>query len=191
MAVVGDHLADALTGLELKVVRRADAIVDVGTGAGVPALPLAIALPEADVVALDANSRKVAFVARTAATCGVENLDAVAARVEDWTEGRERFSLVTARALAPLPVVAEYAAPLLRVGGALVAWRGRRDAADERAGEAAAEELGLSVEEVRQVFPYPGAAHRHLHVLRKITPTPPRFPRRIGVARKRPLGAGV
>ena len=96
---------------------------------------------------------------------------------------------MTARALAPLTVLAEYAAPLLREGGVsspgrAVAIRRRSDGAG-----AAARELGLAVEEIRQVHPYPGAEHRHLHVLRKVAPTPDRFPRRPGMARKRPLGA--
>jgi 16S rRNA (guanine527-N7)-methyltransferase len=98
---------------------------------------------------------------------------------------------VTARALAPLAVLAEYAAPLLREGGVLVAWKGRRDAQEERDAAAAAEELGLAVEEIRPVRPYPEAEHRHLHLLRKVAPTPDRFPRRPGIARKRPLGAGT
>jgi 16S rRNA (guanine527-N7)-methyltransferase len=96
--------------------------------------------------------------------------------------------LVTARALAALPVVVEYAAPLLAVGGALVAWRGRPDRDAEATGAGAAAQVGLEPGEVRQVEPYSAARDRHLHVFRKTTPTPPRFPRRPGIARKRPLG---
>jgi 16S rRNA (guanine527-N7)-methyltransferase len=85
-------------------------------------------------------------------------------------------------------VVAEYAAPLLRVGGRLVAWRGRRDPADEAAGARAALQLGLEAREPVAVRPYPAAEHRHLHVMVKTGETPAKFPRRPGVARKRPLG---
>ena len=95
-----------------------------------------------------------------------------------------------ARALAPLAVVAEYAAPLLRIGGALVAWRGRRDAGEEVSGANAAGELGLEARAPIAVTPYPGALHRHLHVMVKVAETPAQFPRRAGMARKRPLGAG-
>jgi 16S rRNA (guanine527-N7)-methyltransferase len=98
------------------------------------------------------------------------------------------MDVVTARALAPLDVVAEYAAPLLRVGGALVAWRGQRDPEDEAAGARAAEILELSMLEPRRVEPYPGAVNRHIQIMIKRAPTPARFPRRDGVARKRPLG---
>ncbi len=113
---------------------------------------------------------------------------AVNARAESWPEGLGACDLVTARALAPLAVVAEYAAPLLALRGSMVAWRGRREPEDEAAGDRAAAELGLELGAVVRVQPYPGALHRHLHVMRKVAPTPDRFPRRPGMARKRPLG---
>jgi 16S rRNA (guanine527-N7)-methyltransferase len=86
--------------------------------------------------------------------------------------------------------VVEYAAPLLRVGGSLVAWKGRRNAGEEASAAAAAAALGMEPVGVVAVSPYPAARHRHLHVLRKVGPTPAGFPRRPGVAAKRPLRAG-
>jgi 16S rRNA (guanine527-N7)-methyltransferase len=187
---INDHLADSLVALELRPVRGAASIADLGAGAGLPGLALAIARPEAEVALVESNRRKCEFIARAATLCGLTNATAVPERAEAWEEGRERFELVTARALAPLPVVAEYAAPLLRVGGALLAWRGRLDPAAEAGNRAAAAELGLRYEEAARVEPYPGAASRHLQLLVKVQPTPARFPRRPGMARKRPLGAG-
>jgi len=188
-AALGTHLADSLVALELPVVREARAIADLGAGAGFPGLPLAIALPAAEVALVESIGRKCEFIRGAAATAGLANVEVVAERAEAWTAGLGTRDLVTARALAPLAVLAEYAAPLLREDGALVAWKGRRDEQEERDAAAAAQELGLAVEEVRAVRPYPGADHRHLHVLRKVAPTPPRYPRRPGMARKRPLGA--
>jgi len=185
--VIDDHLADSLVALELERVASARRIADIGSGAGLPALPLAIGLPQAEVEAIDSSARKTVFIARAIARCEIVNARAVTARAEDWREGLGRFDLVTARALAPLGVLAEYAAPLLELGGVLVAWRGRRDPAGEDAAGAAAALLGLEVGEVRAVRPYAGAEHRHLHVLVKVGETPPRFPRRAGMARKRPL----
>ncbi len=185
---LNDHLADSLVALELGIVRQARVIVDLGSGGGFPGLPLALALPEAEVVLIDSNSRKTAFVERAIAACGLENARAVHARAEEWPEGSDRFDLVTARALAPLDVVAEYAAPLLRIGGALAAWRGRRDPEAELAGARAANVLGLEVGEIRPVVPYPEARNRHIHLMTKLSSTPARFPRRPGMARKRPLG---
>lgn len=184
---LGVHLADSLAGLDLPVVREATVIADLGAGAGFPGLPLAVALPEADVRLVESIARKCAFITAMAEAAQITNAAAVARRAEEWPEGIGAHDLVTARALAPLGVLAEYAAPLLRDGGALVAWKGRRDDAEEAEAARAAAVLGLELEEIRPVSPYDGADHRHLHVLRKVAPTPERFPRRAGMARKRPL----
>jgi 16S rRNA (guanine527-N7)-methyltransferase len=97
--------------------------------------------------------------------------------------------VVTARALAALPVVLEYAAPLLVDGGHVVAWKGAVEAREAAAGATAAAELGLELVEARRVEPCAGARDHTLHVFRKIAPTPGRFPRRPGMAVKRPLGS--
>jgi 16S rRNA (guanine527-N7)-methyltransferase len=188
LTAVRDHLADSLVALELPEVRGAARIADLGAGAGLPGLPLAIALPAATVTLVESNGRKCDFLRSAGEVCGVANAPVVHARAEEWVDGVGRSDLVTARALAPLAVVAEYAAPLLAIGGALVAWRGRREPENEAAAARAADELGLVVRAPVRVTPYPGALHRHLHLLVKVGATPPRFPRRAGMARKRPLG---
>ncbi len=187
-AIVADHLADSLVALELPPVRTAATIADIGSGAGFPGLPLAIAIPASAVRLVESSARKCAFISRAIRTCAVANAATAHARAEAWPEGIDAFDVVTARALAPLAVVAEYAAPLLRVGGVLVAWRGRRDPDDEAAAGRAAAELGLELRERTAVRPYPSARHRHLQLMLKVRQTPARFPRRAGVARKRPLG---
>ncbi len=126
--------------------------------------------------------------AASAVSRPIENAEVVWTRAEEWSEGACANDLVVARALAAQPVVLEYAAPLLRVGGALVDWRGRRVDAEEEQAQRAAALLGMSRVEVRAVRPFPGARDRHLHVFVKERATPPRFPRRAGMARKRPLG---
>lgn len=183
-----DHLADSLVALEIEEVRRARKIADLGTGAGFPGLPLAIALPRAEVDLVEANSHKAEFVGRAFASAGITNARTVWARAEAWRDGLGRFDIVTARALGPMDVVAEYAAPLLKVGGTVVIWRGRRDPGAEARARSAGEILGLAVGEVRRVRPYTRAEHRHLHLMSKVSDTPASFPRRPGVARKRPLG---
>ena len=183
-----DHLADALVALELPVIRDARTLADLGAGAGVPGIPLAIALPEARVTLVEGNGRKCDFMRTVAMGLDLGNVEVVHGRAETWAAGVECMDVVTARALGPLDVVAEYGAPLLKIGGALVAWRGQRDLDDEAAGRRAAEVLGLSVGDPLRVEPYAGALNRYLHVMVKIEATPDRFPRRDGVARKRPLG---
>jgi 16S rRNA (guanine527-N7)-methyltransferase len=185
---IDDHLADSLVALEFEQTRSAATIADLGAGAGFPGLPLAIALPHAEVALVESSARKCAFIAEVAGACKVGNTTVVSARAEAWAEGLGRFDLVTARALAPLGVVAEYAAPLLRVGGALLVWRGKRDHEAEAVAARAASLLGLAVREPQRVQPYAGANHRHLQLMLKVSPTPTGFPRRPGMARKRPLG---
>ena len=183
-------MADSLCGLEVAALRAAGRIADLGAGAGFPGLPLAIALPGAEVDLVESAARKCAVIDRLVAAAAIANARAVPARAETWAagEGRDRYAAVTARALAPLAVLCEYAAPLLRAGGVLVAWKGARDADEEGAGARAAAAVGLEPVEVRAVTPFAGAHSRHLHVFAKVAPTPPRFPRRPGVAAKRPLG---
>jgi 16S rRNA (guanine527-N7)-methyltransferase len=184
------HLADALVALELTEVRSAKTIADLGAGAGFPGLALAVALPRCSVALVESQARKCAFIERVVAAADVQNARVVCARAEEWPEGGGANDLVTARALAAQPVVLEYAAPLLRMGGMLGDWRGRRSEAEEDAAGAAAGELGLRLVEIRWVEPYAGARDHHLHVYRKVSETPGRYPRRAGMASKRPLGTG-
>lgn len=186
--VLEDHLADSLVALDLEPVRRARRVADLGSGAGLPGIPLAIALPGTEFALVESAGRKCAFIERLAVTCSLENVEVIHSRAENWRSGIGRSDLVTVRALTALDVVLEYAAPLLVIGGLVVAWRGRRDADAEAAASRAAENLGLEVSEVRRARPYPEAHDRYLHLFLKVRETPDRFPRRAGVAAKRPLG---
>ena len=183
------HVADALVALELAPVRAARRVADLGAGAGFPGLVLATALPDAEVALVEANRRKCEFLRQAAAQMGLRNVVVVADRAESWSTGLGTRDLVTARALAPLAVLAEYAAPLLAPNGGLLAWKGRRDDREEADGAAAAAATGLELVEVRPVHPWPGAEHLHLHLYVKVGATPNRFPRRPGMASKRPLQA--
>jgi 16S rRNA (guanine527-N7)-methyltransferase len=183
------HIADSLVALELDVVSGSRRIADLGSGAGFPGLAIAIALPEAEVSLVESQRRKCEFLERMRDAAGIENARVVCARAEEWNAGVGRSDAVLARALAPQAVVLVYAAPLLRMGGALVDWRGRRDPSAEEAADRAASVLGLSRIETRHVTPFVQATDRHLHVFVKVEETPARFPRRPGIARKRPLGA--
>jgi 16S rRNA (guanine527-N7)-methyltransferase len=183
------HIADSLAALELDALSGARRIADLGSGAGFPGLALAVALPDAEVSLIESQTRKCEFLERLCTAAGVENARVVCTRAEEWGAGIGTNDAVLARALAPQAVVLEYAAPLLRVGGALVDWRGRRDQAAEREADRAAALLGLARDEVRRVIPFEGASDHHLHVFTKVAETPSRFPRRAGIARKRPLGS--
>jgi 16S rRNA (guanine527-N7)-methyltransferase len=163
-------LEDALAGAEL--VRRFDGpIVDVGSGGGTPGIPLAVSLPEREVTLLEAERRKTAFLERW--TAELPNLRVVWGRAEEQTP--ETFGVAVAKALAQPPVAVEWCLPLVREGGAVVLWVG--PSADLRAVATVASRVAGELEESP-----PGFA-----VLRKTGPTPPGFPRRAGVAKKRPL----
>jgi 16S rRNA (guanine527-N7)-methyltransferase len=176
-----EHIADSLSGLEVPELRSASRIADLGSGAGFPGLPLAVALPGASVDLVEATRRKCDVMTRLASAAGAANARPVAARVEEL--GHDSFDVVTARALAPLSVLAEYAAPLLGDEGVLVAWKGAPEVGESGAGAPVAMELEASL----PVQPFPDARSRRLLVLRKVGPTPPGIPRRPGMARKRPL----
>jgi 16S rRNA (guanine527-N7)-methyltransferase len=183
------HVADSLAGLEVDTVRQARRIADLGSGGGFPGLALAVALPDTRVTLVESVGKKCEFLRRTVDAAGLANVDVVNARAEAWSAGLGTQDVVTARALAPLNVLAEYAAPLLVAGGSLVAWKGQRDPSEEADGLAAATQLGLEALSTRAVEPFPGAEARHLYLYLKVSSTPARYPRREGMARKRPLRA--
>jgi 16S rRNA (guanine527-N7)-methyltransferase len=188
-AAVDRHVADSLSALELPELRAASSIVDIGAGAGWPGFALAAALPRARVFLIESASRRCRYLERAAADAELENVTVVHTRAESWPEGIGGHDVVTARALASLPVLCEYAAPLLREGGALVAWKGAVGAVEAADGAAAAAQVGLEPTGTHAVVPFAAARDHTLHVFRKTSPTPPRFPRRPGIATKRPLSA--
>jgi 16S rRNA (guanine527-N7)-methyltransferase len=181
------HLADSLVALDVDEIRSAGSIADLGAGAGFPGVALAVALPGTELRLIESQRRECEFLERLCASAGLANAQVVRTRAEQWQEGLSRNEVVLARALAAQPVVLEYAAPLLQAGGTLVDWRGRRNPAEEDASAIAAEALGLRLLEVRRVAPFIAASDRHLHLFLKVRDTPERFPRRPGVARKRPI----
>ena len=161
-------LEDALRALPL--LQQYDGpVIDVGSGGGSPGIPLALSLPEREVTLLDAEHRKCDFLRRWAP----RNAEVVWGRVEE--QPLERWGVAVAKALAPPPVAAEWCLPLVRTGGAAILWLG--EGADLERLVAVSEQLGAAAPEL----------HDGLAVLPKVAPTPPGLPRRVGVARKRPL----
>ena len=187
------HVADSLSGLEL--VGAPARLADVGAGAGFPGLVLAAALPATRVDLVESVGRKCEFIGRAIEVAGLDNARVVCARAESWAAeaepggGREAYDVVTARAVGRLATLAELASPLLHERGELIAWKGRRDRAEEDEVVRAAQRLAMEPGEVRWVGPYAGSENRHLHVIRKSGPTPADLPRRPGMAKKRPFGA--
>jgi 16S rRNA (guanine527-N7)-methyltransferase len=184
------HIDDALGLASIRAPLAGEQWVDLGSGAGLPGLPLAVAFPATRFTLVDAQRRRMDWVASTAARLHLENVSVVHARLEDFGRGagRERFDVATARALGPLPVVAELGLPVLRIGGTLLVPRG--DPSAEELGQLAraCEMLGG---EVREVIPNPSSPIDQVGsvvIMAKIATTSPHFPRRSGVPARSPLG---
>jgi 16S rRNA (guanine527-N7)-methyltransferase len=178
---IAAQIADALTLLPL--LHDAGELIDVGTGGGLPAIPLAIARGMR-VTLVDATAKKIAFISSTIAELGIEG-EAIAARAETLARDvrfRERFTYATARAVASAPAVIELTLPFLAPGGRALLQRGTPADAEHDAARKTALALGG---EVTVELPLEG--ERRILIVTKRSPTPERFPRRVGVAQKRPL----
>jgi len=184
------HIEDSLTGLGVGELREARRIADIGSGAGFPGLVLAVALPRAQVDQIESVGRKCEFIQRAIDAAGIANASVHNARSEDLASGerRESYDAVTARAVGRLSTLAELASPLLHEGGVLVAWKGKRDEDEEQQLARASKQLAMDPDQILDVGDRAGSKHRHLHILRKLGPTPEDLPRRPGMAKKRPRG---
>ena len=192
--IVLGHILDALSCLLVSDFYRVHSVVDVGTGAGLPGIPLTIARPDLHVTLLEATLKKAHFLQHAREMLSLPNTEVLHARAEEVgarTHYREVFELATTRALASLPVVSEYCAPLVRPGGTVLAMKGRLPRGELPQGVSASRELGMVLREVRQVKHHAGLPQkeRSLVVFDKVAPTAGAFPRRPGLAKKRPLGA--
>ena len=178
------HLLDSLTVLccaDLKGKK----LIDVGCGAGFPGVPLAIAAPTAKITLLDSLGKRMKWLEEVLPTLGI-SAECVTARAEEAVATRrESYDFATSRAVARLNILLELTAPYVKVGGAVLAMKGA--AAKEELAECgnAIKKLGLKLEEVKE-FPIDGTAHAVI-VLRKVSPTPPKYPRRFAQIKKSPL----
>ena len=190
--IVLDHVADSLSCIEAGIELRGR-LIDVGAGAGLPGVPLAIAHLHMDVTLLEATEKKAKFLRHAEEVLGVLNLNVLNMRAEDAgmsKDLRDTFDLAVARALSSLPVVLEYCAPFVKPGGSILSMKGRIDEDEIAAGRRAAARLGAELREVTRVDLREDfeQKHRHIVVFRKVAPTPSGYPRRVGLAKKRPLG---
>lgn len=183
-AVAKLHLADSLTVLKCADL-AGKSLIDVGCGAGFPGVPLKIACPELNLTLLDSLGKRVRWLEETLPSLGV-NAQCLTGRAEELvTDRRETYDFATSRAVARLNILLELTAPFVKVGGAVLALKGA--AAQEELDEAkgAIQKLGLKLE-AKKAFPIDGAGHTVL-VLRKIAPTPPKYPRRYAKIKQSPL----
>jgi 16S rRNA (guanine527-N7)-methyltransferase len=162
-------------------------VVDVGSGGGLPGLPLKIARPDLSMTLIESDQAKAAFLVRTCATLGLQGVEVVARRAEEVGQDpvyREAFDVAVARALAPMPVLAELCLPLVKVGGRLLAQKTETE--DVSAAARAIDMLGGVLNQVKAA---PSTARRAgtVVIVDKVRSTPPAYPRRPGVPARKPL----
>jgi 16S rRNA (guanine527-N7)-methyltransferase len=177
---------DSLVLLDL--LGNARSVIDVGSGGGLPGLPLKLARPDLRVTLLEANRKKAAFLTHACARLELDGVEVVAMRAEDAARLprlRDSFDVATARALSPAPVLVELCLPFVKPGGRLLAMKAEAEQELELARPAIAALNG----ELEEVVPAPSTARSlgRVAVIRKLGPTPPEFPRRAGVPNRRPL----
>lgn len=188
--VLVKHLLDSLAPLALACPPLpGQRVADLGSGGGFPGLVLAAAVVEAEFTLIEAVGKKAAFLAGARDSLRLANVTVLNMRAEEACgDGRrEAFDLVTARAIASLPVLVELAHPLLRVGGGLLAWKGPEGVREIEAAAGAMARLPAETEDLKAYELPAGLGQRLLILIRKTGPTPAGFPRRPGMAEKRPL----
>lgn len=163
-------------------------VVDVGTGAGFPGMPLQILQPKAKLTLLDSLGKRIHFLQEVCDTLGLQKTQCIHARAEEFArDHRQSFDFATSRAVAALNVLCELALPLVKVGGAFLAMKSVDSDEELRQAKSAIAQLGGSVESV-QDYTIPGTDVRHrLVIIRKVKPTPPSFPRPFAKIKKSPL----
>jgi 16S rRNA (guanine527-N7)-methyltransferase len=184
------HLDDAFGLAAIRRPEPGERWADLGSGAGLPGLPLAIAHPATSFTLIDAQRRRVDWAAATAAQLRLANVTVIHERLEDYGHGpdRQSFHMATARALGGLPVVAELGLPLLRTGGSLLVPRGQPSAEELEQTARACGQLGGRLDEVIPNPTSPFDRVGFVVIMAKIAATSPRFPRRSGVPARTPLG---
>ena len=181
------HLLDSLS-LAPMAELRGRSIVDVGTGAGFPGIPLAIALPESSITLLDSLNKRIDFLRQAGDNLGLTNAEYVHGRAEEFAaEHREAFDFAVSRAVANLPMLTELCLPLVKVGGQFLAMKSSHTEEEIAAAKSAISKLGGRIEAVADyTIPTTDVVHRVVRI-RKVSPTPSKYPRRFAQIKKQPL----
>ncbi|HEY5668544.1 MAG TPA: 16S rRNA (guanine(527)-N(7))-methyltransferase RsmG [Anaerolineales bacterium] len=184
------HFLDSLTCLLVMKDRPMERIIDIGTGAGFPGLPIKIVYPSVALTLVDSVGKKVDFCRHIAQKLGLENVDIIQRRAEELgqlPEHREQYDWAVARAVAVLPVLVEYMLPLVRVEGGMIAMKGESAPVEAHSADNALRLLGGRLKHLVPVT-LPGVAdERYLVVVDKVVATPLQYPRRVGIPAKKPL----
>ena len=192
-SILLDHALDSLSCFLFGPLGSANRLADVGSGGGLPGIPIKIAKPDLATTLIESTGKKARFLRRAIETLSLQGVEVVNGRVEEVAQDaayRGAYDVVTARAVARLPVLAEYCVPLLRPGGHAISMKAKLEAEELSEGSRAAEKLGARVSTVLRVphLPEIGAKERRLVILEKVRETPGTYPRNVGAPARKPLG---
>ena len=190
-----NHILDSLSCFLYEPFSNARRLVDVGSGGGLPGIPIKIMEPELATTLVESTGKKARFLQYTVDSLSLDGVEVANTRVEDLGRTRAHrgaYDVVTSRAVGRLSVVAEYSVPLLQIGGGAIAMKGRLEAGELEEGNRAVDALGAEVAQIMEVpmLSEVGEKERSLVILEKVRETPTQYPRRSGLVAKRPLGAG-
>lgn len=185
--IVIKHILDSVSGIGY--IQGLKTVLDIGTGAGFPGLPLAVCCPEVKFTLTDATEKKINFINDTAAVLGIGNITAVCGRAEELAHGkmREKYDACVSRAVASLNKLSEYCMPFIKCGGILLAYKGPLVFDEVNEADFAINTLGGTTEAIRQAYvPYLDA-ERNFVIVRKTRPTPSAYPRKNALIKNKPL----
>jgi 16S rRNA (guanine527-N7)-methyltransferase len=193
--IILSHVLDSLSCFLFRPIFHAGRLADVGSGGGLPGVPIKIMKPDLTTTLVESTGKKARFLRDVVDNLSLEDTEVANIRVEDLARmqaHRGTYDAVTSRAVARLSVVAEYSMPLLKVGGFAISMKSRLEPDELSEGSGAVEALGARVAEIIPVpmLPEIGEKERNLVILEKVWETPDQYPRRSGTAAKKPLGAG-
>ncbi len=183
------HFLDSATLILSGKLEKGASLIDIGAGAGFPSMPVKIIREDLDVTMLDSLNKRIGFLNDVIAELGLKNIKAVHSRAEDAGKNpkfREKFDIATARAVADLAVLAEYALPFVKVGGYFVALKGNSPKEEIESAKKAIREMGGEVEETKEVV-LPSGINHCLVIIRKVIKTPDKYPRKAGMPTKKPI----
>lgn len=185
--IIVKHFLDSLT---LVPWVQGDKVADIGTGAGFPGIPLKIVFPEKKFFLVDSLAKRLDFLNEVIQKLDLNKVETIHSRAEDFgrnNQYRSSFDTVVSRAVAKLPVLMEYAVPLLKVGGVFIAAKGSQG--DEEVAESAnaLSLLGAEIKNICKLNLGESAEHRSIIIIEKVKPTPPNYPRKAGTPAKKPL----
>ncbi len=183
------HFLDSITLIASEKLTEGCSLIDIGAGAGFPSMPVKIVRDDINLTMLDSLNKRINFLNDVITELGIKNATAIHSRAEEGGKNknlREKFDIATARAVADLAVLSEYALPFVKVGGYFVAMKGNAPTEELEGAKKAIREMGGELESVKEIV-LPSGINHCLVIIRKVIQTPSKYPRKAGTPAKNPI----